>query len=222
MEPYKLLSSIPFLENIDHGTAAMLQSKMQVRRFRRGQPIFSQGDPGDSLFLVSTGRVKLFIENEHGEQLTILLCEEGDCFGEMAVLDGGARSASAEALEATETQIITRNTFIDLIREQPEVSLNLISFLCSKLRADLGRMEELIFLDAYHRTGRQIIRMASRGSEGEFTVNITQDELARLVGSSREQVNRVLRDLSSMGHISISRGKIEIRDIAVMEQLMRY
>ena len=83
-------------------------------------------------------------------------------------------------------------------------------------------MEELIFLDAYHRTGRQIIRMASRGSEGEFTVNITQDELARLVGSSREQVNRVLRDLSSMGHISISRGKIEIRDIAVMEQLMRY
>ena len=221
MEPHKLLSSIPFFEHIDHDTSVMLRSKMQSRKFRKGQPIFNQGDPGDSLFLVSTGRVKLFTENEHGEQLTILLCGEGDCFGEMAVLDGGARSASAEALEATETWVVTRNTFVDLIRQQPDISLNLISFLCSKLRVDLDRMEEFIFLDAYHRTGRQIIRMASEGGEGEFTVNITQDELARLVGSSREQVNRVLRDLSSMGHIAISRGKIKINDKTVMEQMMR-
>ena len=221
MEPDNLLSSIPFLENIDQGTAAMLRSSMQLRRFRKGQPIFNQGDPGDSLLLVSTGRVKLFVENEHGEQLTILLCEQGDCFGEMAVLDGGSRSASAEALEATETWTVTRKTFIDLIRQQPDVSLNLISFLCAKLRADLDRMEEFIFLDTYHRTGRQIVRMASVGADGEYAVNITQDELARLVGSSREQVNRVLQDLSSMGHITISRGKIEIRDKISMEQMMR-
>ena len=66
MEPDNLLSSIPFLENIDQGTAAMLRSSMQLRRFRKGQPIFNQGDPGDSLCLVSTGRVKLFVENDHG------------------------------------------------------------------------------------------------------------------------------------------------------------
>ena len=150
-----------------------------------------------------------------------MLCEQGDCFGEMAVLDGGSRSASAEALEATETWTVTRKTFIDLIRQQPDVSLNLISFLCAKLRADLDRMEEFIFLDTYHRTGRQIVRMASVGADGEYAVNITQDELARLVGSSREQVNRVLQDLSSMGQITISRGKIEIRDKISMEQMMR-
>ena len=221
MNQRELISSIPFLGNIEQDTVAILESSMQIRRFRKGQPIFSQGDSGDSLFLVSAGRVKIFVENEHGEQLTILFCGKGDCFGEMAVLDGGSRSASAEAIEPTETWIITREAFIDLMRQQPEVSLALIGFLCAKLRTDLDRMEEFIFLDSYRRTGRQIMRMASEGADGLPVINITQSELARLVGSSREQVNRVLGDLSSMGHIAISRGTIQIRDKAAMEQIMR-
>ena len=221
MDQRELLSSIPFLGNIEQEAVAILESSMQIRRFRKGQAIFDQGDPGDSLFLVSAGRVKIFVENEQGEQLTILFCSPGDCFGEMAVLDGGPRSASAEAMEPTETCIITREAFIGLMLRQPEVSLALISFLCAKLRTDLDRMEEFIFLDSYHRTGRQIMRMASEDADGVPIVNITQDELARLVGSSREQVNRVLGDLSSMGHIAISRGKIQILDKVAMEQMMR-
>jgi len=221
MEQRELLSSIPFLGNIEQDAVAILESRMQTRKFGKGQPIFNQGDSGESLYLVSAGRIKIFVENDQGEQLTILLCGPGDCFGEMAVLDGGSRSASAEAIEPTETWIITREAFIELIRQQPEISLSLISFLCAKLRADLDRMEEFIFLDTYHRTGRQIMRMAADDTRGMPVINITQDELARLVGSSREQVNRVLGDLSSMGHIATSRGQIEIRDKAALGQIMR-
>ena len=192
---------------------------MRLRTFRRGQPIFSQGDPGDSLFLVASGRVKLFIENSDGEQLTILFCGPGTCFGEMAVLDGKARSASAEALELTETWVVTRNAFLDLMRRAPDISIAVIVFLCSKLRTDLARMEEFIFLDTYNKVGRQLVRMATKDTSGDYTVQLTQEELARLVGNTRERVNRVLADLSSIGHISIGRGHLQINRLEAMKRI---
>ncbi|MEE2790454.1 MAG: Crp/Fnr family transcriptional regulator [Acidobacteriota bacterium] len=210
MTKRELLSAVPFFGELDEEALATLESGMGLRKFRRGQPIFSQGDPGDSLFLVASGRVKLFIESTDGEQLTILFCDSGSCFGEMAVLDGKVRSASAEAVEPTETWIVTRNTFLDLMRRAPDIAIAVITFLCSKLRGDLDRMEEFIFLDTYDRVGRQLLRMATKDPSGDYSVQITQDELARLVGNSREQVNRVLADLSSLGHVSIGRGCLKI------------
>lgn len=210
MTKRELLCAVPFLSDLGGDALATLESCMVLRKFRRGQPIFSQGDPGDSLFLVMSGRVKLFIENSDGEQLTILFCDSGSCFGEMAVLDGKVRSASAEAVELTETWIVNRNDFLDLMRRAPDIAIAVITFLCSKLRTDLDRMEEFIFLDAYDRVGRQLLRMATMNAAGDYVVQITQDELARLVGNSREQVNRVLADLASLGHVSIGRGCLQI------------
>ena len=219
MTKRELLSAIPFICDLAENALTMLESHMRLRTFRRGQPIFSQGDPGDCLFLVASGRVKIFVENSDGEQLTILFCGPGNCFGEMAVLDGKARSASAEALEVTEAWVITRNTFLDLMRRAPDVSIAVIVFLCSRLRTDLSRMEEFIFLDAYNRVGRQLVRMATKNASGDYTVEITQEELARLVGNSREQVNRALADLSSIGHISIGRGHLQIERLETMRQI---
>ena len=219
MNQQALLSSIPFFSELEPDALTTLASKMRLRKFRRNQPIFDQGDPGDCLFIVSAGRVKLFIETGDGGQLTILHCGVGECFGEMAVLDGQSRSASAEAMEPTEAWIVTRETFVDLIRHNPRSSLALISFLCAKLRTNLDRMEDFIFRDAYHRIGRQIIRMAPARVNGSSSISITQDELARLVGISREHVNRVLSDLSSIGYIATGRGKIDILNNVAMENL---
>ena len=219
MNQQALLSSIPFFSNLDPDALTTLASNMRLRKFRRNQPIFDQGDPGDCLFIVSAGRVKLFIETGDGDQLTILHCGPGECFGEMAVLDGQPRSASAEALEPTEAWIVTRETFVDLIRHNPRSSLALISFLCAKLRTNLDRMEDFIFRDAYHRIGRQIIRMAPVDVNGPCSISITQDELAWLVGISREHVNRVLSDLSAIGYIATGRGKIDILNTVAMENL---
>ena len=219
MNQQALLSSIPFFSNLEPDALATLASNMRLRKFRRNQPIFDQGDPGDCLFIISAGRVKLFIETGDGDQLTILHCGVGECFGEMAVLDGQSRSASAEAMEPTEAWIVTRETFVDLISHNPGSSLALISFLCAKLRTNLDRMEDFIFRDAYHRIGRQIIRMASTVAIGACSIPITQDELARLVGISREHVNRVLSELSSIGYIATGRGKIDILNTSAMENL---
>ena len=219
MNQQALLSSIPFFSNLDPDALTTLASHMRLRKFRRNQPIFDQGDPGDCLFIISAGRVKLFIETGDGDQLTILHCGTGECFGEMAVLDGQPRSASAEAMEPTEAWIVTRETFVDLIRHNPRSSLALISFLCAKLRTNLDRMEDFIFRDAYHRIGRQIIRMAPADVNGPCSISITQDELARLVGISREHVNRVLSDLSAIGYIATGRGKIDILNTVAMENL---
>ena len=122
MTKRELLSAVPFFSDLSEDALNTLESHMRLRTFRRGQPIFIQGDPGDSLFLVASGRVKLLIAHSDGEQLTILFCGPGTCFGEMAVLDGKARSASAEALELTETWVVTRNDFLDLMRRAPDIS----------------------------------------------------------------------------------------------------
>ena len=137
----------------------------------------------------------------------------------MAVLDGKTRSASAEALEPTEAWVVTRNAFLDLMRRDPGIPIKVISFLCSKLRTDLARMEEFIFLDTHNRVGRQLVRMATKNASGDYAVLITQEELARFVGNSREQVNRVLSDLSSIGHISIGRGHLKINRLEAMRQI---
>ena len=102
MTKRELLSVVPFVSDLGEDALTTLESHMRLRTFRRGQSIFRQGDSGDSLFLVASGRIKLFLESPDGEQLTILFCGPGNCFGEMAILDGNARSASAEALEQTE------------------------------------------------------------------------------------------------------------------------
>ena len=210
MTKNELLSDVPFFSSLDAGAIAELASQMRLRKVRRGDRIFNQGDPGDSLFLVASGRIKIFIEDAEGEQLTILFCGPGNCFGEMALLDGKARSATAEALEQTEVWVVTRRSFLDLVRDSPEISIEVIVFLCSKLRTNLARMEEFIFLDTYDRVGRQLLRIATRDDSGTYTVKVTQEELARLVGNSREQVNRVLADLASLGHVSVGRGQISL------------
>ncbi len=215
----ELLSAVHFVGDLNEVALTTLEEHMRLRRFRRGQPIFTQGDPGDSLFLVASGRVKLFIENSNGEQLTILFCDPGSCFGEMAVLDGQPRSASAEALESTEAWVVPRNAFLDLMRREPDIAIAVIAFLCSKLRTDLARIEELIFLDTYNRVGRQLVRLATKNESGDYTVQITQEELARLVGNSREQVNRALAGLSSLDHVSIGRGHIQINHLDAMKRI---
>ena len=219
MTKREALSAVPFVSGLGEDALTVLESHMRLRTFRRGQPIFRQGDPGDSLFLVASGRIKLFIESSDGEQLTILFCGPGSCFGEMAVLDGKTRSASAEALEPTKAWVVTRNAFLDLMRRDPGIPIEVISFLCSKLRTDLARMEEFIFLDTHNRVGRQLVRMATKNASGDYVVLITQEELGRVVGNSREQVNRVLSDLSSIGHISIGRGHLKINRLESMRRI---
>ena len=137
----------------------------------------------------------------------------------MALLDGKARSATAEALEQTEVWVVTRRSFLDLVRNSPEISIEVIVFLCSKLRTNLARMEEFIFLDTYDRVGRQLLRIATRDDSGTYTVKITQEELARVVGNSREQVNRVLADLASLGHVSVCRGQISLTRFDALRQM---
>jgi CRP/FNR family cyclic AMP-dependent transcriptional regulator len=219
MTKREALSAVPFVSGLGEDALTVLESHMRLRTFRREQPIFRQGDPGDSLFLVASGRIKLFIESSDGEQLTILFCGPGSCFGEMAVLDGKTRSANAEALEPTDAWVVTRNAFLDLMRRDPDIPIAVISFLCSKLRTDLARMEEFIFLDTHNRVGRQLVRMATKNASGDYAVLITQEELARFVGNSREQVNRVLSDLSSIGHISIGRGHLKINRLEAMRRI---
>ncbi len=219
MTKNELLSGVPFFSSLGADAVTELASQMRLRKVRRGDRIFSQGDPGDSLFLVASGRIKIFIEDAEGEQLTILFCGPGNCFGEMALLDGKARSATAEALEQTEVWVVTRRSFLDLVRNSPEISIEVIVFLCSKLRTNLARMEEFIFLDTYDRVGRQLLRIATRDDSGTYTVKITQEELARVVGNSREQVNRVLADLASLGHVSVSRGQISLTRFDALRQM---
>jgi CRP/FNR family transcriptional regulator, cyclic AMP receptor protein len=189
-----------------------LLSIARRRTFRRGEVVFHEGDPADSLHLVAKGRYAVRITTPLGEDALLALRGPGDAFGELALVSGGesVRSATVEALEPGETHAVYRREFDQLRREHPRVSEVLVAAL-----ADALRRTNTLVLDAYYapaekRILRRLLDVARVYPDG--TVRLTQEGLASLAGTSRATVNRVLRDEERRGTLELRRGVTVLRD----------
>ena len=134
---------------------------MRSRRFRRGEVIFHAGDPGDALFIIVSGEVKISLPSESGDEAILVRLQPGDVFGELALLDGAPRSATATALGAVETVVLPRDRFRDLIAEEPAVRDALLASLAAELRRLTTQVEELHFLDITGRLAACLVRLAA-------------------------------------------------------------
>ena len=201
-----------------------IAQQMRTRRFRRGETIFHQGDPGDSLFVIQGGAVKIVLPSPEGEEAAIIATlSPGDFFGELALLDGAYRSATAVAVEPTETLVLRREPFEGLIDADPDMRKALLAGLAAELRRLTGHVEELHFLDLPGRLARRLVRMAEEqdpGVTGEAVMKwpYTQSELAAMIGGTRQTVNRLLADFIDQGLVRFER---DVLIIPSVERLAR-
>jgi CRP-like cAMP-binding protein len=212
------LARIPFFAGLDSDALERVAAGTRTRRFRRGEVIFHAGDPGDALFVIVSGEVKISVPSESGEEAILTTLHEGDVFGELALLDGAPRSASAAALVATETVVLPRERFRELVATEPAIRDALLASLAGELRRLTTHVEELHFLDMTGRLAR-LVRLAGESGSPDpdgtihLRASLTQAELASMVGCTRQSVNKLLGQFSDAGLVRLDREGIAVTDL---------
>ncbi len=212
------LARCPLFEHADEHMLDSIASRLRVRRFRRNEVIYHQGDPGDSLHIVAAGAIKIVLPSSEGEEAIIATLRPGDFHGELAILDGEPRSATATAVEPSEDLVLPRPVFIELLDTVPGLRDALLAGLSKELRRLTGHVEELHFLDLAGRLATRLARLAEeaqRDSHGEVALDwpYTQSDLAAMIGGTRQSVNRLLSELVEEGLLRIERDLLVIVDV---------
>lgn len=205
------LASAALFRGVDPSDAAEWYARLEWWRFSAGQFIFEQGDPGDLLYIILTGKVKVGCSSADGRENLFSVLGPSDMFGEMSILDPGPRMSTATALTEVEAVAMDRAILREWIASRPEVSEQLLRVLARRLRRMSTTRAEMVFTDAPGRIAKLLLRLAQRfgvqrDGAVELTHDLTQDEIAQLVGASRETVNKVLSDFTNRGWIRL-RGK---------------
>ncbi|TCR66143.1 Crp/Fnr family transcriptional regulator [Bosea sp. BK604] len=212
----RLLSANPFFAGLSPEALANIAEICQQRRLKPRQVLFLKGDPGDGLYAIRRGQIRIGTTDAVGQHMTMSLLGSGDVFGEIALLDGRSRTADAVATEETEMFFVPRREFLHLIGREPSIAIQLIELLCERIRNMSERMEDSAFLPASTRLARRIVMLVSDyGAE----VHVTQDELAALTGVSRETVNRQLQQWKRVGLLSLGRSRVMIHNIDGVRRL---
>jgi CRP/FNR family transcriptional regulator, cyclic AMP receptor protein len=221
------LARITFFAGLDAAALERVASGTRTRRFRRGEIIFHAGDPGDALFLIVSGQVKISLPSETGDEAILATLRAGDAFGELALLDGAPRSATASALVVTEAVVLPRDRFRELIATEPAVRDALLASLAAELRRLTMHVEELHFLDITGRLAAQLVRLASEAgppdADGSIRLlsTLTQAELASMVGCTRQSVNKLLGQFVDDGLVRLDREGISIADLPRLQAAAR-
>jgi CRP/FNR family transcriptional regulator, cyclic AMP receptor protein len=221
------LSTIPFFAGLDPDALGRVAAGTRARRFRRGEVIFHLGDPGDALFIIVSGEVKISLPSEDGDEAILVRLARGDVFGELALLDGAPRSATATALTAVETVVLPRDRFRELIANEPVVRDALLASLAAELRRLTTHVEELHFLDITGRLAACLARLATDGGTAlpdgaiQLKTSLTQGDLASMVGSTRQSVNKLLRQFTDDGYLRLERDAIVVTDLEGLARASR-
>jgi CRP-like cAMP-binding protein len=214
------LRGCPLFRECDEDSLTAIVGRLRQRHFRRNEVIFHQGDPGDALHVIVEGAVKIVLPSSEGEEAIIATLREGDFFGELALLDGQPRSATAAAVEPSETWSLPRDAFLALLDGRPALRDALLRALSADLRRLTVHVEELHFLDLAGRLAHRLVRLAERVEPTSQTDTIeldwpyTQSDLAGMIGGTRQSVNRLLADLVDEGLVRITHDRLEILDLA--------
>jgi CRP/FNR family transcriptional regulator, cyclic AMP receptor protein len=200
-----------------------LMTVAKRRPFRSGEVIFHRDDPGQVLYMIKEGKVKICIISPDGQEISLAVLGKGEYFGEFALLDGLPRSADAIALEKVECYTLQRSDFHNAIMKNPKIAIQVLEALTRRLRNTDQMVEDLIFLDVYGRVAKKLLELAdAHGVKTEsgtrIDVRLTQQELASMVGASRESVNKVMGYSSEKDFISTDKHRITLHRIADLKR----
>jgi CRP-like cAMP-binding protein len=205
----RLLGANAFFASLGAEAVEAIAALCVTRGLDAGEALFLKGDPGDALYALRRGRIRIVTSTDSGRRLTLNILGSGDVFGEIALLDGRPRTADAIAIESCELLMVRRRDFTALLERRPLVAIGVIELLCARLRWMSDRMEESAFLPMPVRLARRLVGLSEDyGSE----INVSQEELAVFVGTSRESVNRQLQDWKQKGLVELGRSRIRLVD----------
>jgi CRP/FNR family transcriptional regulator, cyclic AMP receptor protein len=216
------LRGCPLFAPCPEGVLADVGRRLRHRHFRRNEVIFHQGDPGDALHVITSGAVKILLPSAEGDEAIIATLQPGDFFGELSLLDGRPRSATATTVEATETLSLPRDVFRELVDRHPELRDALFSALSMLLRRLTKHVEELHFLDLAGRLAARLAQLARQAHPGathaiELDWPYTQSDLAAMIGGTRQSVNRLLADLIDDGIVRLEHERLVISDLDALD-----
>jgi CRP-like cAMP-binding protein len=212
-----VIRKAPIFSGLDASAADALRASMNLVKLRKGQSLFKEGDDGDHLFVVSSGKVKLGTKSVDGRENLLMILGPGDMFGELSLFDSGPRTATATAVTDSKLLALGQDKVIPWVKEHPEVSLQLLARLASRLRRTNEVVGDLVFSDVPGRVAKALIdlgvKFGEKRSEGLFVNHdLTQEELAQLVGASRETVNKALADFAQRGWL-----RLEARSVMILD-----
>lgn len=224
MEKQQLLRSIPIFAQLSEDQRALLAANLILQTFERGETIFHQGSIGSTLYVVISGKVRIYTISETGQELAVTIFRAGDFFGELALLDHQPRSASAETMTRTSVLMLQKTAFLNTITVCPPIAVALLEALAARLRQNNTYIEHLASLSAPQRVVRQLVGLARHGDaespDPQINLRLTQDELASLSGTTRETVNRVLSHLRDQGILLVERSRVRVLSLARLEQML--
>jgi CRP/FNR family cyclic AMP-dependent transcriptional regulator len=223
---HDVLSGLPLFAALDDDAGAALRGAMRQERFGRGDVIFDEGDPGDKLFAVIDGKVKLARTAPDGRENLQAVLGPGEMFGELSLFDPKPRTARAIAVTETALASLAHEELRPWITGRPDVAVQLLQALAQRLRRTNDVLADLVFSDVPARVAKALLALAERfgqpTSDGlRVAHDLTQEELAQLVGASRETVNKALADFSSRGWLQVESRAVVIRDVESLNRRAR-
>ncbi len=218
-----VLRKHPLFSELDGPALEQLCRYAKGRKFKRGATIFSKGDPGNALYVVIGGTVKISISSADGRSAILNLIGEGESFGEIALLDGLARTTDAIANSSSEILVIDRRDFMPFVRSQASLAIKLIELLCTRLRWSSEQIEQLILQNLPGRLANALVRLAEKRQpvSPAQSVTITQQDISEMVGTTRESINKQLRIWAENNWIRIEHGSIVILDLKPLAVLAK-
>jgi CRP/FNR family transcriptional regulator len=213
-----VLNRAPLFAALDDGASTALRSRVTEISLSRGKRLFSEGDDGDRLFVILDGKIKLTRSAPDGRENLLSVLGPGDMFGELSLFDPRPRTASASAITDTRLAALAHDALRPWLTGRPEVAMHLLRALAQRLRRANDVMADLVFTDVPGRVARALLDLADRFGQprGDGAVDVhhdlTQEELAQLVGASRETVNKSLADFAGRGWLQVSAKSVLILD----------
>ena len=206
-----MLNTIPVFAGLGDKQLATIEQHMVSRTYPKNTIIVNEGDQSDSMYVIKSGKVKVFCSDEDGKEVILNEQGPGEYFGELSLIDDMERSASVMTTEKSTLMIFSKADFKKILKEEPEIALTLLRDLTMRVRALTENVRNLALLDVYGRVAKTLLNKAEE-KDGEYVIEgkLTQQDIANRVGASREMVARIMKDLSVGGYITNESKRIVI------------
>ena len=211
------LQAIPLFEHLTDEELARMGELTRHRKHPKGSVILFEDDPGDALYVVIEGQVKVVLIGEDGREVILATLADGDFFGEMSLIDDEPRSAHVIAMENSNLLVLRRDDFQRCLENNPRIALGLLRALTKRLRLADSKIGGLVLLDVTGRVARLLLEMADENDGVVISRRVTHHQIAQMIGSSRETVSRTMRALAEQNLIEVEGKTITVRDREAME-----
>lgn len=218
-----VLEGTTMFEGVEPKALEILATRGNVRAYRKGETIFTQGDPGDALFVLLEGVVKLVVRSEKGDEMVLLTLEPPVTFGELSIVDHKPRSASVEVVEPAVVLVVHRSIWDEVVADYPEIKDGMSRTLARELRRLTDQAADFVFLDLHGRVAKLLHKFSQeRGDEFSpatvLDLHMTQSDLAQMVGGSRQSVNQILQSLAQRGYLELRGRLIVLKRLDVLRR----